>query len=84
VHKVLSARLDEAVVAELGRMVRRLGMTEKQFLEEAIRLRSRQADNAENQDVWADTLGAWKRREKPETTIRKARRAFEESFSQKR
>jgi hypothetical protein len=80
--KILSARLDESAIEELDRMSRRLGLTKKRFLEEAIRLRAAQA--AEETDVWSETSGAWRRRESTPTTIRRARRAFEDSAGRHR
>lgn len=81
--KILSARLDEAVVDELERACKKLGTTKKQFLEEAIRQRAASLA-VEAPDVWAETCGAWVRREAPETTIRQARRAFEQSMTRHR
>jgi hypothetical protein len=79
-EKIFSARLDEAILDELDRVTRRLGVTKKQFLEEAIRLRAQQLSGETGVDIWAETSGAWKRAEEPQTTIRTARRAFQRSF----
>ena len=81
--KILSARLDEAVVDELERACKKLGTTKKQFLEEAIRQRAATL-SGDGPDVWAETCGAWVRREAPETTIRRARRAVERSMTRHR
>ncbi|MGH9316941.1 MAG: hypothetical protein ACRD1P_07540 [Thermoanaerobaculia bacterium] len=78
--KVFSARLDEAALDEMERVTRKLKMTKKRFLEEAIRLRARQLAQDQAGDVWGETLGAWNRKERPETTIRKARERFRRSF----
>lgn len=78
--KIFSTRLDEATLDELNRVTRRMGMTKRRFLQEAIRLRARQADAAGNADVWAETLGAWHRQEAAPTTVRRARRQFQRSF----
>ena len=40
--RVLSARLDEKVIEELDFATRKLHMTKKQFLEEAIRMRAKE------------------------------------------
>ena len=77
--RVFSTRLDERTIDDLKRITKRLGLTKKRFLEEAIRLRAASADEREAGDVWADTSGAWQRRESPRTTISRARRAFEQS-----
>ena len=79
-EKIFSARLDEAILDELDRVTRQLGMTKKQFLEEAIRLRAQQLSGEAKVDIWAETLGVWRRAEEAETTIRNARRAFRRSF----
>ncbi len=78
--KVISARLDESTVDDLERFSRRIGITKKQFLEEAIRLRAQQAGEQENADIWAETSGVWKRKETPEATVRAARKKFKEVF----
>ena len=77
--KVFSTRLDATVVDELDRMSRRLGVSKKQLIEEAIRLRVNRA-GARTADVWEETCGAWRRRETPATTQRRARRAFESAM----
>jgi predicted transcriptional regulator len=81
VTKALSIHLDETVVEELNRVSKHLGITKKQFLEEAIRQQASRAVEGERRDVWAETCGAWRRRESPRTTIRRARRTFEASVA---
>ncbi|MBI4318371.1 MAG: hypothetical protein HY675_07765 [Chloroflexi bacterium] len=79
--KVFSARVDEAVLDEMSRVAGKLGVTKRQFLEEAIRLRVQQFSRREDADVWAETVGAWRRRRESATaTIRTARRQFQKSF----
>ena len=78
--RIFSTRLDEATLDELSRVARRLGISKRQFLQEAIRLRAQQFSRQEDVDVWAETLGAWHRREGTASTIRRARRAFQQSL----
>lgn len=78
-EKIFSARLDEAALDEMERVTRRLKMTKRKFLEEAIHLRAQQLGER-GADVWFETLGAWRRKERAETTIRKARREFRRTF----
>jgi hypothetical protein len=80
VDKIFSARLDEAALDEMERVTRRLKMTKRRFLEEAIHLRAGQLSEGKDEDVWSETLGAWRRGERPETTIRRARREFQRGF----
>jgi hypothetical protein len=80
-QKVFSARLDESVLNEMERATRERRMTKRRFLEEAIRLRAAQLRGEDDRDVWAETLGAWQRNERPETSVRAARRAFQRSIT---
>ncbi len=81
--KIFSTRLDEAVLDELNRVTRRLGVTKRRFLEEAIRLRADQSGTTGDADVWAETLGAWRRRESAPAIIARARREFRRSFQRR-
>src|SRR5256885_12875960 len=56
--KVLSVRVDESAIDELDRAARRLGLSNKRLVEEAIRLRVREAEQDDATDVWAETCGA--------------------------
>ena len=75
-QKLFSTRLDASVLDEMERVTRRLGITKKRFLEEAIHRQAMQLSGQQGSDIWTETLGAWRRREKPETTIGGARDAF--------
>jgi len=83
-EKIFSARLDEAVLNEMDRVTRRARITKKQFLEEAIRARARELSATPGEDVWDDTRGAWKRRERPATTVQEARKLFRQSIQRHR
>lgn len=83
-QKILSARVDESAIDELERTAHQLGISKKQFLEEAIHLRARQAERDGVKDVWSATLGAWKRRGSAKTTVRAARKAFNDAFHRHR
>ena len=80
-QKIFSARIDEAVLNELERVTRQRGISKRQFLEDAIREHAAEMSALGDGDIWGDTLGAWRRREQPETTIRRARQAFRRTFS---
>jgi len=79
-QKIFSTRLDEATLNEMERVTRRLGISKRRFLEEAIQHRVRGLVSAQESDVWADTLGAWRRKEPAGVTVRRARRAFQRAF----
>lgn len=78
--RVFSARIDEGVLNEMNEVTRRLGLTKKRFLEEAIHERAKHLAQAAGTDVWADTLGAWRRKQSAAATVRAARRAFRKTF----
>jgi hypothetical protein len=80
VEKIFSVRLGEAALDELERVSRRLNMTKKKFLEQAIHMCAQQLGQRDSEDIWSETLGAWNRRERAETTIRRSRAAFRRSF----
>jgi hypothetical protein len=82
--RVFSTRLSEKVLGELERVTRRLGITKKEFLEEAIQLRAAQLEADAGQDVWSETLGAWKRDEPPSEIAATSRQEFERSFDRHR
>jgi hypothetical protein len=81
--KVFSTRIDEAAIDEMERITRRLGMTKKKFLEEAIQLQAQRLGAGSGPDVWAETSGAWQRREPPAATVRRARKAFRKAFERR-
>ena len=78
--KVFSARLDEAAIDVMNRITRRLGISKKRFIEEAIRLRAQSAENVAGADVWAETAGVWKRSETVERTVRHSRSRFRNAW----
>lgn len=55
--KVLSARLDEKVIAELDFATKKLRMTKKQFLEEAIHMRAKETRIEESLRIVEETEG---------------------------
>jgi antitoxin component of RelBE/YafQ-DinJ toxin-antitoxin module len=80
--KVISARIDEEAAALMDRVTEFLGITKRQFLEEAIRMRAREDEKERVRKAIEDSWGAWKRDEPPEETIRQmkeARRAGQEA-----
>ncbi len=79
--KVLSARVDEAVLRRLNLLARELGASKKSILEKAI-LQYAETVGAETRiDVLEATSGAWQRDEKPVETVETARRTFRNSMN---
>ena len=78
--KILSARIDEAVIQQIGLLARELKTTKKAIIESAVRLYSEQSGMKKKIDVFEQTCGSWKRSESPEETVRQARSAFRKSM----
>ena len=81
--KVFSTRLDEAAIDEMERITRRLGMTKKKFMEDAIQLQAQRLGEGSGPYIWAETAGAWTRREAPEATVRIVKKAFRRTFARR-
>ncbi|MDW7710814.1 MAG: hypothetical protein SCH98_10090 [Deferrisomatales bacterium] len=78
--KVLSARVDEAVLRRLGMLARALGTTKKDVLQRAILTFSERVEMEQDIDVFRQTCGAWHRDESPEETAQKARLTFRQGL----
>ena len=79
--KVLSARVDESVVTRIGVLARELHTTKKSIIEGAIKLFAEKVEGEHGVDLLDLTFGAWSRKESPESTVRRARRAFSGSMT---
>ena len=82
-QKIFSTRLEEATLNELARVTQKLGISKRQFLEEAIHQRADRESGEKAGDAWSETLGAWRRSESVGSTIRRARREFERGFERR-
>ena len=78
--KILSARVDEAVLRKLGLLAARLKTTKKAIIEKAILAFEEKAAIESEVDALKQTLGAWKRDESPEQTVERSRKAFRKSM----
>ena len=78
--KILSVRVDETVIHQLGILARELNMTKKSIIEEAIKLYSEQTKQENKTDVLANTFGAWQRSESVDETILNSCSAFNNSM----
>ncbi|MDP6525374.1 MAG: hypothetical protein QGH15_14240 [Kiritimatiellia bacterium] len=79
--KVLSARVDESVVSKIGALARELHTTKKSVIEAAIKMFAAKIEEEQGVDLLDLTFGAWKRKETPQATVRRARRAFSGSMT---
>ena len=78
--KILSARVDDAVIQRIGALARQLGTTKKAVIEDAICCYAAQVERDQNTDVLEQTCGVWQREESPEETVRTVRQAFQQGM----
>jgi hypothetical protein len=81
--KIFSARLDESVLTELEQVTHQHHMTKKKFLEEAIHRLAESMTQPEETDIWAQTSGAWKRKESPAALVKQIRSKVNQSFERR-
>lgn len=78
--KILSARIDESVINQIGLLARELNTTKKAVIETAVKLYSEQSDMGRKIDVFENTFGTWHRSETPGETVNNARSTFRKSM----
>ncbi|MBS1255326.1 MAG: hypothetical protein MAG581_01126 [Deltaproteobacteria bacterium] len=79
--KVLSSRIDESIIQQIGILADELGTTKKSVIESAIKLYAEQTKMSEKTDAFSRTSGTWLRSESPEESIKNARAAFNKSMN---
>jgi predicted transcriptional regulator len=73
--KVLSARVDEAVIRKIDALAKQMGTSKKAVIEEAVHQYGERAQVGEA-DMFERTLRAWSRQESRPRAVSKVRRAF--------
>ena len=82
--KIISARVDEAVARRIGDLARRLRISRKRVIEQAVILLAGTVENPGEDDAFTRTFGAWNRTGSAEATVAEARRAFRRSLARRR
>jgi hypothetical protein len=59
--KIMSTRIDEAVIRNIGMLAKRLGTSKKAVLENAVRCYVEKIEREQGFDVLTDTFGSWQR-----------------------
>jgi hypothetical protein len=78
--KILSARVDEVVLNKISFLAQRLHVTKKKVLEGAVQMYAQRMESVGDMDVFAQTSGAWKRKESIDQTVTQAKSAFRKSM----
>ena len=78
--KILSARVDEMILNKISFLAQKLHVSKKKVIEGAVQMYAQRIESAGDMDVFAQTSGAWKRKESMEQTVTHAKNAFKKSM----
>ena len=67
--KIMSTRMDEAVIRYVGMLAKKLGTSKKAVLENAVRHYAEKIEAEQSFDVLTDTFGSWQRDESVAETV---------------
>ena len=67
--KIMSTRIDEAVIRHIGMLAKRLGTSKKAVLENAVRCYAEKIETEQGFDVLTDTFGNWQRNKSAAETL---------------
>jgi predicted transcriptional regulator len=67
--KIMSTRMDEAVIRHIGMLAKRLGTSKKAVLENAVRYYAEKIETEQGFDVLTYTFGAWERDKSAAETV---------------
>ena len=67
--KIMSARIDEAVVQRINMLSKKLNMTKKAIIENAVQHYAAKIESEQHIDMMEHTLGSWRRDEPAFETV---------------
>lgn len=67
--KIMSTRMDEAVIQHIGMLAKKLGTSKKAVLENAVRYYAKKIEAEQGFDVLSHTFGIWQRDESKGKTV---------------
>ena len=67
--KIMSTRIDEAVIRHIGMLAKRLGTSKKAVLENAIRYYAEKIEAEQGFDILTHTFGSWQRDKSAAETV---------------
>ena len=67
--KIMSTRMDEAVIQHIGLLAKKLGTSKKAVLENAVRHYAAKIEAEQGFDILTHTFGSWKRDESATETV---------------
>ncbi len=67
--KIMSTRMDEAVIRKIGMLAQKLGTSKKAVLENAVQAYAEKIASEKDLDLLVQTFGSWQRDESADDTI---------------
>ena len=67
--KIMSARVDEALVQRINMLSKKLNMTKKAIIENAVQHYAAKIESEQHIDILEHTLGSWRRNEPAVETV---------------
>jgi hypothetical protein len=67
--KIMSTRIDEAVIRHIGLLAKKLGTSKKAVLENAVRYYAEKIEAEQGFDVLTHTFGTWQRDDSAAETV---------------
>jgi len=77
--KIMSTRMDEAIIRHIGMLAKKLGTSKKAVLESAVRHYAEKIEADQNFDVLTHTFGSWQRAGSVGETVRTIKSAMRKS-----
>ena len=77
--KIVSTRMDEAVIQHIGMLAKKLGTSKKAVLENAVRLYSKKIEAEQGVNILSHTFGSWQRDESSSETVKRIKDAMRKS-----
>ena len=69
--KIMSTRMDEAIIRRIGMLATKLGMSKKAVIENAVLYYAEKIETERDFDILSHTFGSWKRDEPAAETVGK-------------
>jgi len=82
--KIMSTRMDEAVIRRIGMLAKKLGTSKKAVLENAVRYYAEKIEAEQDFDVLTDTFGGWQRDDSAVETVQTIKDTMRKSLERYR
>ncbi len=77
--KIMSTRVDDSVIRNIGMLAKKLGTSKKSVIENAIQCYLEKIEAESGLDVFAHTFGSWQRDETADETVKKIKATVRKS-----